>query len=97
MAIQNKTLDMYGFDQFVQNQQNIIKLERAINDIDDKINMVHEAIATNLMKTPVLVVKLGFVNSDIHNDAINICQRFKPLFNKYGLCHIKMNSTDACF
>ena len=52
MAIQNKTLGKHGFDNFIQNQQKIIHLERTISNIVEKVALVHEAIASNILKAP---------------------------------------------
>lgn len=43
---------------------------------------------------PKEVYRMGFVDTDIHTDAIQIATQFKHLFLKYALCHNLMNSCD---
>ena len=38
---------------------------------------------------------MGFTGSEIHDEAINACQKFKLLFNKFGLCHNMINSSTS--
>ena len=52
LAVQNETLDKYGFDQFIAGQIKMKNLQKAIADIDEKINLVHEAIANHILRTP---------------------------------------------
>ena len=37
---------------------------------------------------------MGYVDTEIHSDAINICSKFKRLFDCYAKCHQLMNSVD---
>ncbi|XP_047124751.2 uncharacterized protein LOC105844462 [Hydra vulgaris] len=41
---------------------------------------------------PKLVVELGFKDTDIHKETIELCQNFKVLFDKFGVCHKLINS-----
>ncbi|XP_047131823.1 uncharacterized protein LOC124810830 [Hydra vulgaris] len=41
---------------------------------------------------PNLVVELGFNDTNIHKETIEICKNFKVLFSKFGICHKLINS-----
>lgn len=43
---------------------------------------------------PIIVCQLGFVGTEIHEEAIKACSDFKKLFMKYSLCHNLMNSSN---
>ena len=36
---------------------------------------------------------MGFTNTALHREAIDLSNKFKQLFNKYSACHNLMNST----
>ena len=52
IARQNKTIDKSAFHEFISQQTEIRKLEYIISDFSEKIDLVHDTIATNLIRTP---------------------------------------------
>ena len=52
LALQNKTIDKSAFDEYISQQREIRQLEYIISDLSEKIDLVHDAIATNLIRTP---------------------------------------------
>lgn len=52
MAIQNNQIDAAEFDEFVKNSMTIHELKYSISNIDEKIEMVNEAIISQVMKHP---------------------------------------------
>ena len=41
---------------------------------------------------PKLVCENGFVGTEIHEEAIEICRKYKLVFSKYATCHNLMNA-----
>ena len=44
---------------------------------------------------PKIVYHHGQENTSIHQQSIEICQKFKLLFSKYGACHRLLNSSES--
>ena len=52
LALNDETLDQEEYDKFITTEISIRNLEHAIADCEEKIILVHDAIATNLIRTP---------------------------------------------
>ena len=51
-AINDKRIQHDEFDKYVEKQIAICKLENTITDCDEKIELVHDALATNIVSHP---------------------------------------------
>ncbi|XP_065655233.1 uncharacterized protein LOC136081633 [Hydra vulgaris] len=68
----------YHGKSFVGNHVNKMLKEKSILELCNSI--------------PNLVVELGFNDTDIHRETIEVCKNFKVLFSKFGICHKLINS-----
>ncbi|XP_047138533.1 uncharacterized protein LOC124814664 isoform X2 [Hydra vulgaris] len=181
MAVNNQTLDCEEFNKYIEKQCQIKQLQISIQDIEDKICIITEALETHILANPEneeyiklvfkpriihfeekkkekiselkimketdhvkmsfgplvnkldevlnllgvqrqayhgksfvgnhvskmfkmksilqlcnsilkLVVELGFKDTDINNETIELSQNYKVLFDKFGVCHKLINS-----
>ena len=52
-------------------------------------------IITLCNSIPRVVTDLGFTDTQIHEDALDVCNKFKNLFHKYSKCHHLFNSRET--